>query len=204
MIDLLLASTVMLIGDSHSVGPFGWYLDENLRKEGYKVATYASCGSIGTWWTTQQKTTCGYYSNDLEGKVTKANTHATPKLSALLSEVKPEVVIVELGSNYVKLTNDEAAKNDMKAFVKQIKDAGASCFWISAPDMRLYRDQLPRLSKLVNEAVGNDCAIYDSTSVTSYPATGGDGIHYWFGAGMPIARKWADGAFDAFKASQQK
>lgn len=203
MIDLLLASTVMLIGDSHSVGPFGWYLDENLRKEGYHVASYASCGSIAKWWTTQQKTTCGYYSNDLNGNVTKANSHPTPKLTSLLAEVKPEAVIVELGSNYVKTPSDEFVKNDIKAFVKTIKDTGATCFWISAPDMRLYRNDISRLDKLVYEAVGNDCVMFDSKKVTAYPATGGDGIHYWFNAGLPIAHKWADGAFEAFKASQQ-
>jgi len=203
MIDLLLASTVMLIGDSHSVGPFGWYLDENLRKNGYHVASYASCGSIAKWWTTQQKTTCGYYSNDLNGNVTKATTHPTPKLTSLLAEVKPEAVFIELGSNYVKTPSDEFVKNDIKAFVKTIKDSGATCFWITAPDMRLYRNEIPRLDKLVYEAVGNDCVLYDSKKVTSYPATGGDGVHYWFSAALPIARKWADGAFEAFKTSQQ-
>lgn len=203
MIELILASTVMLVGDSHSVGPFGWYLDENLRKEGYNVATYASCGSIGKWWTTQQKTTCGYYEKDLNGKVTQANTHPTPELTSLLAEVKPQVVIVELASNYVKTPSDEFVKNDIKAFVKTIKDAGASCFWISAPDMRLYRNDIPRLDKLVYEAVGNDCVMFDSKKFTNYPATGGDGIHYWFSAALPIAHKWADGAFEAFKNSQR-
>ena len=92
MIDLILASTVMIIGDSHSVGPFGWYLDENLRKKGYHVASYASCGSIAKWWTTQQNTTCGYFSKDLNGNVIKATTYPTPKLISLLTEVRPEAV----------------------------------------------------------------------------------------------------------------
>lgn len=204
MIELILASTVMLVGDSHSVGPFGWYLDENLRKEGYYVATYASCGSIGKWWTTQQKTTCGYYSRDLSGKITQVTTHPTPKLTTLLAEVNPQAVIVELGSNYVKTPSDEFVKNDITTFVKTIKDSGATCFWISAPDMRLYRNEIARLDRLVNEAVGNDCVMFDSKKFTNYPATGGDGVHYWFNAGLPIARKWADGAFEAFRNSQRQ
>ena len=189
----------MLIGDSHSVGPFGWYLDENLRKSGYHVATYASCGSIAKWWTSQQQTTCGFYSHDLNGVVTKADTHPTPKISELLAEVKPDAVLVELGSNYVKTPSDEFVKNDIKVFVKMIKDSGASCFWITPPDMRLFRNDIPRLDKLVYEAVGSDCVMFDSKKVTTYPETGGDGIHYWFNAALPIAHQWADGAFEAFK-----
>lgn len=200
MIDLILASTILIIGDSHSVGPFGWQLDENFRKHGYQVAIYASCGAIGKWWSTQQKTTCGYFSKDLNGKVTQATTHPTPKLSSLLSEIKPEAVIVELGSNYVKMPSDETARADIKALVKQIKISGASCFWISAPDMRLYRNELPRLNKLIKDAVGEECKIFNSQSVTSYPSTGGDGIHYWSPAGTPIARSWADAAFESFKS----
>lgn len=199
MFDLLFASTVLIIGDSHSVGPFGWRLDEQLRKKGHQVATYASCGSIAKWWTTtSQPTTCGYYSNDLNNTVTTSKTHPTPLLPELLKTVKPDSVIVELGSNYVKYTNDDFVKQDLKKLVQQIKDSGANCFWITAPDMRLYRDALPRLDKLVQESVGEDCRIFDSKTVTSYPATGGDGVHYWFKEGAPIANYWADEVVKGF------
>lgn len=200
--NLLFATTVLFIGDSHSVGPFGWRLDENLRKEGLKVATYASCGSIAKWWTSQQKTTCGFYSNDINGNVTRANVHPTPKFQDLLDSVRPDAVIIELGANYVKTPSDEFAVNDLKNLLKMVKESGASCFWITPPDSRLYRAERPRLRKLIDQAVGNDCKIFESRDVTSYPETGGDGVHYWFKEGMPIARKWADSAFEAFKASK--
>lgn len=198
MLELFFASTILIIGDSHSVGPFGWHLDEELRKAGHQVATYASCGSIAKWWTNSQKTTCGYYSNDLKNNITRATTHPTPKLSELLETIRPTSVIVELGSNYVKTPGDDFVRDDLKRMVQMIKDSGAQCFWISAPDMRLYRDALPRLDKLVQEAVGDYCEIFDSKTVTAYPATGGDGVHYWFKEGMPIARKWADGFVENF------
>lgn len=198
MIELLFTSTVLLIGDSHSVGPFGWYLDENLRKTGHNVATYASCGSIAKWWTTSQKTTCGFYSNDLNNQVTRANTHPTPKLENILADVRPDVVIVELGANYQNTPSDEFARGDLKNLLKMIRESGAKCFWITPPDKRLNRDSAPRIERLIREAVGDECPIFDSTKVTKYPAIGGDGVHYWFPAGMPVARQWADAAFESF------
>lgn len=193
MIDLFLASTILILGDSHSVGPFGWRLDEQLRMKGHRLATYASCGSIAKWWTvTSQSTTCGYYSNDLNNVITRSKTHPTPKLSLLLATVKPDLVIVQLGSNYVNYEDDTFVAADLKKLASEIKKTGAECFWISPPDMRLYRHQMPRLDLLIQEAVGDDCRLFDSKTATSYPETGGDGVHYWFSEGTAIANQWAD------------
>ena len=137
---------------------------------------------------------------NLNNVVTTSKTQPTPKLSELLSKVKPDSVIVGLGSNYVKYLNDDFVKQDLKKMVQQIKSAGADCFWVTAPDMRLYRDDLPRLDKLIQESVGDDCRIFYSNSVTSYPVTGGDGVHYWFKEGTPMANQWADSVVESFSA----
>lgn len=199
MIELLFASTVLVIGDSHMVGPFGWRLDEALRAEGHNVATYGSCGSVAGWWYSGKKTTCGFYSKDLSGIVTQANSKETPLVDNLLKTIKPNSVIVELASNYVNFGSEDSAIKDMKRLVKTIKESGASCFWMTAPDMRLYRNSIARLDRLVYEAVGDDCRIFNSSEVTSYPVTGGDGVHYWFEAGLPMAQKWASEAVRSFQ-----
>ena len=193
----LYASTVLFVGDSHSVGPFGWALDQNMRDAGHEVATYASCGSIPKWWTTGQKTTCGFYSRDLKGIKTTLNSAPTPIMNTLLADVKPDIVVIEFGGNYLKTPSADYITKDIKAFVKKVKDTGARCMWITQPDSRANRAEIPRVLKLIKEAVGNDCPIFDSTKVTSYPA-GGDGTHYWSAAGTPIAKKWAKAAFDFF------
>lgn len=198
MLEILLTSTILVLGDSHMVGPFGWNLDEALRADGNQVATYGSCGSVAGWWYSGKKTTCGFYSKDLAGKVTQVNSKETPLVENLLKTIKPSAVIVELASNYVNYGSDESAVKDMKKLVRSIKDSGASCFWMTAPDMRLYRNYLNRLDKLVYEAVGDDCRIFNSSEVTNYPETGGDGVHYWFSAGLPIAKKWATEAARSF------
>lgn len=198
MLELLLGTTVLVIGDSHTVGPFGWYLDENLRSNGHKVATYGSCGSIAQWWSTGQQTTCGYYSKDLDGNVVKKDKFPTPNFKKILEDVKPDSVIVELGTNYVKTPSDAFVKKDLASFVNLIKESNANCFWISPPDMRKFRGEISRLDKLIDEAVGKDCKVFDSKTVTKYPLTGGDGIHYWFTEALPVAHRWADGAYEAF------
>jgi hypothetical protein len=194
------ASNILFIGDSHSVGPFGWELDKHLRTlEGSTVATYGSCGSIAKWWETNQATTCGYFYKDTNANVKQGTKAPTPSFSYLLEQQKPEYVIVELGANYANYPNDEFAINDMKKLVQKIINAKAKCFWITKPDSRKGRENIPRILKLTKTAVQEHCQVFDSTTVTRYPEVGGDGVHYWFKAGMPIAQEWALKAFESFQ-----
>lgn len=198
----LSAATVLFVGDSHSVGPFGWALDQNLRDAGHAVATYASCGSIPRWWVTGQKTTCGYFSRDIKGNKTQLDQSPTPLMNNLLSDIKPDVVVMEFGGNYVKTPSDEFVINDIKNFIKKIKASGTQCFWITNPDTRKFRADIPRILRLTKAAIGDECPIFESYKVTKYPETGGDGIHYWNAQGMPIAKEWAKKAFEAFSTHQ--
>ncbi|MDD2805860.1 MAG: hypothetical protein PHV33_09915 [Elusimicrobiales bacterium] len=190
------AGTVLFIGDSHSVGPFGWKLDELLRSGGQRTATYASCGSIAQWWVTGKPTPCGYFFRDLAGKVEKGQKGPTPVFTDLLEKVKPELVIVELGANYAGLPSDEFAIKDMGEMAAKIKAAGAACLWVTKPDSRKNHDDIPRILELTYKAVSDKCQVFDSTKVTKYPETGGDGIHYWSPQGTPIANAWAQYVYD--------
>lgn len=195
---ILLASTILVIGDSHTVGPFGQKLDALLRAEGGRVATYASCGSIARWWYTGQNTNCGYFERDLDGKSVEVTTHATPVFTELVSRVHPDHVIVALATNYVREPSDDVIKRDLSRMLDDIRSSGAACFWILPPDMRKFRSQIPRLSRLVKEVAGPECRYFESASVTRYPDTGGDGIHYWSAEGTPLARAWAIEAVRVF------
>ncbi|HNW44650.1 MAG TPA: SGNH/GDSL hydrolase family protein [Elusimicrobiales bacterium] len=193
------AANILFIGDSHSVGPFGWKMDELLRTvPGAKVGTYSSCGSIYQWWETAKPTPCGYFFRDMDGKTEKGTKGPTPIFDTLMKEVKPALVVVELGANYAGYESDDFAVNDMKKLVKKISDSGAACFWITKPDARKKAD-IPRILQLTYKAVTPYCEYFDSTLVTKYPAEGGDGVHYWSPAGTPIAKAWAEAAFVAMK-----
>ncbi len=190
------AGTVLFVGDSHSVGPFGWKLDELLRAGGSKAASYASCGSIAQWWVTGKPTPCGYFFRDLEGKTEKGQQGPTPIFADLLKSVKPDAVVVELGANYAGLPSDDFAIKDMAALAEKIRAAGAACYWVTKPDSRKNHADIPRILELTYKAVSDKCEVFDSTKVTKYPETGGDGIHYWFGEGLPIANAWAQSVYD--------
>lgn len=196
--NLLLTQTILFIGDSHTVGPFGQHLDEVLRSNGARVATYGSCGSIPKWWSNGQRTTCGYFSKDLNGRVFNSNTYATPKINELLDKIRPDVVLLEFGGNYSKISDDQIVIQDIKKIVKTVKDSGARCYWVTAPDSRTLREARHRTLKLTIEAIGLDCPIFNSLTVTHYPQTGGDGIHYSFPSAIPIAKKWADSVASEF------
>jgi hypothetical protein len=189
------AGTVLFVGDSHSVGPFGWKLDELLRAAGQNTATYASCGSIAQWWVTAKPTPCGYFFRNLSGRTEKGVKGPTPIFADLLAKVKPDLVVVELGANYAGLPSDDFAIKDMGAMAAAIKAAGAACFWVTKPDSR-KKDDIPRILDLTYKAASSRCKVFDSTKVTQYPATGGDGIHYWNKEGTPIANAWAQQVFD--------
>lgn len=189
------AGTVLFVGDSHSVGPFGWKLDQLLRDAGHGTATYSSCGSISQWWVTGKATPCGYFFRGLDGKAEKGQKGPTPIFAELLEKVKPRAVIVELGANYAKLPSDEFAVKDMGEMAARIRAAGAACFWVTKPDSR-DRADIPRILELTYKAVSDKCKVFDSTKVTKYPETGGDGVHYWSPAGTPIANAWAEKVFD--------
>lgn len=186
-----IASTILILGDSHTVGPFGQKLDELLRLKGARVATYASCGSTAIWWYSGQRTTCGYFEKDLTGKVTERSQYTTPLFPELLKTINPDHIIIALGTNYVKNLNDESVITDLRVMVNDIRTSGAECFWILPPDMRQFRSELPRLNRLVKTAVGDECRYLESASLTRYPETSGDGIHYWSTQGTPIAHAWA-------------
>jgi hypothetical protein len=190
------AGTVLFIGDSHSVGPFGWEVDALLREAGHKTATYASCGSIAAWWVTGKATPCGYFFRGPDGRTEKGQKGPTPIFADLLAAVKPGAVIVELGANYAGNPSDEFAIKDMSALADRIKASGAACFWVTKPDSRKNHDQIPRILELTYKAVSDKCEVFDSTKVTKYPASGGDGVHYWFKEGLPIANAWARRVFE--------
>ncbi|MEW5950514.1 MAG: SGNH/GDSL hydrolase family protein [Elusimicrobiota bacterium] len=198
------AQSVLFIGDSHSVGPFGKKLDLLLREKGAIVETYASCGSIAQWWVSGKTTNCGYFFKDKEGKVSFGLKADTPIFKKLMDKNKPAFVIVELGANYANVLSDDFAVEDMSSMASMIKDYGAKCFWVTKPHARKNPQDLPRILELTYKAVSPYCDIFDSTKVTEYPKEGGDGIHYSFKEGIPIAENWAKEVFEWFIGGGEK
>jgi hypothetical protein len=192
------SKTVLLIGDSQSVGPFGRKLDSLLRQNGFQVATYASCGSTLLHWQTGKKTNCGLFIRGLDGKITEKSSAPTPLLKDLLIRIKPQVVIFEFGGNYVSYKSDVAIQKEIKKVIMESKSLVERCVWVTHPNARNNSLQRIKLWKTIEDVVKPTCEIFLSQLITSYPENGGDGVHFSFKEGIPIAENWATKVFEAF------
>ncbi len=192
-------AVILFIGDSHSVGSFGIQQDALLRNvPGFRVATYAVCGSSPLSWLEGEKTRCGYFFKDSKGREQRGLEADTPLLANLLKTHQPRYTVVELGANMYGGSAEwmEATAHDM---AMAIVNSGSKCIWIGPPQARI-QPELGRVFNALNKAVGQYCLLFDSRKFTAYPAAGGDGIHFdsLGESGQRVAEQWALQAYYAF------
>ncbi|MBU6155224.1 MAG: hypothetical protein KGP28_13050, partial [Bdellovibrionales bacterium] len=169
---------ILVIGDSHSVGPFGRSLADELRKVSPKSSLYASCGTVASSWFTGSRTRCGFYFRTEEGKILEGKSGNTPKISGMIQTLKPDLLVVQLAGNYSVGFDESSAVKDMRRIVELIKDLPIACLWIAAPDARVNTTARSKLYSWVASATGDRCTVLDSRAFTRYPEHEGDGIHY--------------------------
>jgi len=190
------ANTILFIGDSHVAGPFGHTLDEKLRTlPDTKVESYGICGSTALYFTHGGNTKCGYFTKKIDGSTTDTLKGPAPLITSLLTELKPDQVVIELGSNYATGWEVPGMIADMASLAKAATSQGAKCTWISMPDTRKFKAQQKMVLQATVDAVAPYCNYIDSTLLTEYPATGGDGLHYEAPNAVHIAVNWAKQVF---------
>jgi hypothetical protein len=182
-------SRILIIGDSHSVGPFGHLLVDELKQVSSRTSLYASCGTVASSWFAGSKTRCGFYFKTEQGKTLQGRIGNTPKLPGMLATLKPDLLVVGLSGNYSKGFDEAAAIADMKKVINLIKDQAIACLWVSAPDSRINRTERSKLFSWVMQAVGDRCTVVDGRAHTHYPENEGDGIHYFRESDV---REWVD------------
>jgi len=188
---------ILIIGDSHSVGVYGQELDRQFRSHAnFTVETYATCGSIAQWFFTGKSTQCGFLFKDQNGATLSGNSANTPLVSNAINRFKPDLIMIELGGNYWGYSST-FARADMLKLANLIRENDIPCFWAGAPDSRKKpaADQ-QRIYDDLENSVTHACQLFDSRTVTKYPATGGDGIHYWGAEGSAQAKKWAKAVYN--------
>lgn len=125
---------MLLVGDSHTQGAFGWALDYLLRAgvEDSIVATYAVCASGPLSWAKGNiKHHCGRlqrgedFKPDAESPGTKAlglegGSHKPPRVLDLLHKHKPDTLVVALGEN-LKGFRRERVEDMTGEFVRRIE-----------------------------------------------------------------------------------
>ncbi len=190
---------ILYIGDSLSVGGFGEVMQATFLKGvgPQAFAMYASGGSSVQSWMASHATyttRCGYRETR-PGKVfldeKSGPAYATPKIEQLLPAFRPEILIIQLGTNHFD-TVLEGGKNCipaqqrlLEAFANSIKEHGPTVklvIWITPPDSTKYP---PQVENIVTQLIIELCARHgfhwvESRRFTRYELgkSGSDGVHF--------------------------
>jgi lysophospholipase L1-like esterase len=184
--------SILMIGDSLSVGKFGEVVQSHLALK-HRVAAYASCGSSPEHWLAGEPvfvTPCGYRQRTSDSDIFTdgGNGHAprrtrTPKLADLVRKHKPSVLIIQLGTNWMdRNLSDEQMSEYLSRMVDEARQGPVEkIVWIAPPDSSRLRKTQGRIHQVIRRAAARkNFDIIDSRNVTHYVMgkTGGDGIHY--------------------------
>ena len=202
---------VMLIGDSLSVGPFGRALESALQARfgRGRVCVFASCGSSPEDWLPGRPvfvTKCGYRQTTPSGSISREYQNGkrpppvrTPKLPKIFDAWRPQLVIVQLGTNWMDQLaaadrlDGRAYRRHVRDFVREIRrDADPVIVWVMPPDSSKYPLRVHEAVErwIREESIPSRFRTIDSRLFTAPyrdGKTGGDGVHYGDAAG----RRWA-------------
>jgi len=217
---------VMLIGDSLSVGPFGRALEEDLRARygARELCVFASCGSSPEDWLPGRPvfvTNCGYRQTTPGGSFSREYENGrrpppvnTPKLAAILGYYQPQLVIVQLGTNWMdKLAastklDGRPYRKFIREFIRQLRRGPGpdpAIVWVMPPASSQYPTRVHQAveSWITEESVDLGFQTINSRSLTEpyrEGKTGGDGVHYNDAAG----RRWAKRVFSVLGPAPER
>src|SRR2546423_2459176 len=188
--------SILMIGDSLSVGKFGEVIQMHLAFK-HRVAAYASCGSSPEHWLAGEPdfvTKCGYrqrtndsdiFTDWVNGRPPRPTR--TPKLADLVRKHKPTILVVQLGTNWMdRNLSDEQMNEYLSRFVEEARRGTVEkIVWIAPPDSARLRRVQGRVHQILRRAASRkNFDIIDSRNVTHYVMgkTGGGGIHFNMGS----------------------
>lgn len=198
--------SILMVGDSLSVGRFGEVVQNHLARN-YPVAAYAYCGSSPENWLSTESdfvTKCGYRQHTASSDVLRDFVNGkpprpavTPKLTKLINRHKPTILIVQLGTNWMdRSLTPEQMSGYLDQFVHEARRGSVrEIIWIAPPDSARLRKTQGKVHALIRRAANRDgFQVVDSREVTHYVMgkTGGDGVHYNSEASEAWARKIQD------------
>ena len=223
--------TVLILGDSLSLCGFGKRLDQHFRElpDVKAVFTYMTCATQPLSWLkarpyTSVKTRCGFWSiesvpgsakpkelEDVYGmrRGSTPKVHPVPKLEDLLTQIRPDVLVMQTGGNLFDLFLDHKTvrpdrdapevKKFVVPFISKAINAPSSLkkiYWVAPPVSG-------RVSKAVQDFVleqirlyfggGAAATVIDSRALLTYPYRHLEPDHeHFIGEDMDL---WADKVF---------
>jgi hypothetical protein len=195
------SSRVLMVGDSLTVGPFGDHMQNWLQTNlgPQRVFIYGSCGSSPEHWLTATEpfiSPCGYRETTPQTKRLEKHHNgikparvATPKIEQLIATHRPQIVIIQLGTNHF----DTLAKEGREAipkleaiydeFSRALRRPGSKVrmvIWITPPDSTKFPDWVEQEVNRIIAANNSKHGYGTFFSQTRYipGETGSDGVHY--------------------------
>lgn len=149
-----------------------------------RVIMQSSCGaSPGTWLgdNKYERTVCGFWKKDGAEEI-RTKEHETPKLKDELSKYRPDMTIVQLGTNIAAGEKPANSKSSIVKVMELIHDEKSECVWIGPPDANskiVTKAKLIETNSLLQSlAKEYNCHYIDSLTLTNFPAEVKEGIHY--------------------------
>lgn len=187
-----MASNILHIGDSHTVGSYGQELHQLLSNAGNKVTTIGCSGASAISYIN------GGYDCIKEGmKFTLGSstiqTSATlESFSNLIKNNQPEIIIISLGTNYLSSSSTQSQQ------LVNLIPPGITCYWVGPPHNKdVTPQQLDYAVTQIESQVSSKCKYINSLDLTDENLLSGT-THYTTGGG----KMWANGVFKAINSAE--
>lgn len=186
------AEKILIIGDSHTVGPFGAALDQTLAAKGNAVSMNAVCSATSSWWmgVKRRPLSICWSIHPYGGKNAPGDGAPNVPVPTVkeLADQGPEAVVVALGSNPDGGAADTASASEK---LLALLPKNARCFWVGPPPMPKRLEFIDKLYAALPEALaraaqtGPACALIDSRKLIS-PKDASPNDHFY----GPKATAW--------------
>jgi hypothetical protein len=220
---------VLILGDSLALCGFGKRLDDRFRESPLTKATitYLACGTNPLSWLkerpyTNVKTNCGYVSiesigsglvkqvEDVYGmrRGHAPGSHPVPKLEDLLATFRPDILVMQTGTNLFDLFPDHksvsphrhgpALRSYLVPFIsKAVKSPSPlrKIYWVASPTSgRVSKEIQDFVLQQTRADIGHVAHVIDSRTLVAYPYRHMEpDKEHFLGEEMD---QWADGVFD--------
>lgn len=202
-------TSILIIGDSQTMGPYGDELYASFKNAGNTVNMYSVCGATPSYFTKGSSIpSCGAEYTYNDGTSDYLTSGTTPLLTKLIAEHAPTLVFVTFASNMYGWS-ETSIDNAISTFASEITSSGASCYWAGPPQGPRYTDleTYQEYKEAIKAGVGkSDCTFIDSEDYTSFDFCGdtpfgcdADPHFANHGAeGKAAAQEWAAGIYADF------
>lgn len=220
---------VLILGDSLALCGFGKRLDERFRKNPRVKSTYTyiACGTNPLSWLKERpytniKTHCGFVSIESNGSGRPREVqdvygmrrghipipHAVPKLEDLVVSLRPDILIMQTGTNLFDLFPDHktvvpnrhgpALRSYLVPFITKAAGSPSTLrkiYWVASPTSgRVSKEVQDFVVDQIRADVGSVAQIIDSRKLVSYPYRHMEpDKEHFIGEDMDL---WADKVFD--------